>query len=94
MSSKNSNSNGIGVVGALGVAFVVLRLTDVIDWPWWLVTLPFWAGIVVLLVVLIIWLFSQLLKPKIPTVERGINIKNKSKFAQRLEEAKQKQKQK
>ena len=45
MSNSNSSSGGIGVLGLLGVAFVVLKLTDVIDWSWWLVTLPFWVGI-------------------------------------------------
>lgn len=34
---------GIGVFGLLGVAFVVLKLCNVITWSWWLVTLPFWG---------------------------------------------------
>jgi len=29
--------------GALGVAFVVLKLTHYIDWSWWWVTAPFWG---------------------------------------------------
>lgn len=36
-------SGGIGTGGLLGVAFVVLKLCHVIDWSWWLVTCPFWA---------------------------------------------------
>lgn len=36
-------SKGIGVFGLLGVAFVVLKLCNVITWSWWLVTLPFWG---------------------------------------------------
>ena len=44
MSSDNS-SGGIGVLGLLGVVFVTLKLTSVIDWSWWYVTLPFWGGI-------------------------------------------------
>jgi len=43
MSDKNT-SGGIGTVGLLGVAFVVLKLTHVIDWSWWYVTMPFWIG--------------------------------------------------
>jgi hypothetical protein len=42
--SDNKSSGGIGVVGLLGVIFVTLKLTDYIDWSWWLVTLPFWGG--------------------------------------------------
>jgi hypothetical protein len=61
MSSKSTaSSGGIGVLGLLGVAFVVLKLTGVIDWSWWWVTLPFWGGIALVLAVMlvlgIIWL--------------------------------------
>lgn len=31
MSNENSSSGGIGVLGLLGVVFVTLKLTDVID---------------------------------------------------------------
>lgn len=48
------SSNGIGVFGLLGVAFVVLKLMGVINWSWWLVTLPFWGGLVVALIVFIV----------------------------------------
>lgn len=40
MSNSNSSS-GIGVLGLLGVTFVALKLTGIIDWSWWFVTLPF-----------------------------------------------------
>lgn len=53
MSSSNSSS-GIGIIGLLGVVFVVLKLTKVIDWSWWLVTLPFWGGFAALLMFLAI----------------------------------------
>ena len=39
------------IVGLLGVVFVTLKLLGVIDWSWWLVTLPFWGGAVLVLVV-------------------------------------------
>lgn len=52
---NNSNSNSIGVLGLLGVAFVVLKLTDVIAWSWWYVTLPFWGGIVIAIVILLLF---------------------------------------
>lgn len=49
--SNSSSSGGIGVVGLLGVVFVVLKLTHVIDWSWWYVTLPFWGGLALGLVI-------------------------------------------
>ncbi len=44
MSNSSSSSGGLGVVGLLGVAFVVLKLCGVIDWSWWWVTAPFWGA--------------------------------------------------
>lgn len=53
MSDSNSSSSGGGrVLGLLGVAFVVLKLTHVIDWSWWYVTMPFWGGFALVLVVM------------------------------------------
>lgn len=58
-SSSSSSSGGIGILGLLGVLFVGLKLTGYIDWSWWLVTLPFWGGIaLVIIAVLVIMAFS------------------------------------
>lgn len=48
------SSGGIGVLGLLGVAFVVLKLMGYIHWSWWWVTLPFWGGAVFTIGVLIL----------------------------------------
>ena len=49
-------SNGIGVFGLLGVLFVGLKLCGVIDWSWWLVTLPFWCGAALFFAVILLYL--------------------------------------
>jgi hypothetical protein len=46
MDGRNSSGSGLGVLGLLGVAFVVLKLCGVIDWSWWWVTAPFWGPLV------------------------------------------------
>lgn len=38
----------------LGVLFVGLKLTGIIAWSWWWVTLPFWGGAVVVIVLFLI----------------------------------------
>lgn len=53
--NSSSSSGGIGICGLLGVAFVVLKLTHVIDWSWWWVTLPFWGGIALFLLVIMVF---------------------------------------
>lgn len=67
MSGSSSSSGGVGVLGLLGVVFVTLKLTHVIDWSWWWVTAPFWGGIALLLAIAIVagigffiaWLVSK-----------------------------------
>ena len=44
----------VGILGILGCIFVTLKLCDVITWSWWLVTLPFWGGIVLGLVIFLV----------------------------------------
>lgn len=40
--TSSSNAGGIGLGGALFLVFLVLKLTDTIDWSWWWVTAPLW----------------------------------------------------
>jgi len=50
--SSSSSSSGIGFGGLLTVAFIVLKLTKVINWSWVWVLSPLWIS--VLLVILFI----------------------------------------
>lgn len=55
-SASASASGGIGFTGLLAIAFIVLKLTGVIDWSWWWVLAPLWLGFA--LVALLIGLFA------------------------------------
>lgn len=57
-SSSSSTSSGITIAGLLGVAFVILRLCNVINWPWLWVLSPFWipaAIAIVIFLIVILW---------------------------------------
>lgn len=44
--SKNNGSSasgGITFLGILFIVFLVLKLTDYIDWSWWWVFAPIWG---------------------------------------------------
>lgn len=59
MSRGNSNnSGGVGFVGLLQVALIVLKLLDQINWSWWWVLTPTWGS--VLLVVLIVLVLTAI----------------------------------
>jgi hypothetical protein len=46
---KNSNSSkGVSVLQLLGIAFVILKLCNIINWSWWWVTLPFYFPFIIL----------------------------------------------
>lgn len=57
----NQISIGAGPVGLLGVAFVVLKLTGVINWAWLWVLAPFWIPLALGLVVGILALVLALI---------------------------------
>lgn len=63
MATNNSQSGGIGFLGLLCIVFIVLKLTNVIAWSWWLVLAPMWiplaVGLACLIVILILKLFSK-----------------------------------
>lgn len=47
---NETHSGGIGFLGLLTIAFIVLKLTDVIGWSWWWVLLPLWGPVALVLV--------------------------------------------
>ena len=47
MSEYNVNNNGNFFVSLLTVAFIVLKLTGVINWSWWWVLSPLWIGLLI-----------------------------------------------
>ena len=49
MSESNSKSSGISFAGLLFIVFLVLKLTNVINWSWWWVTAPLWGGLALFL---------------------------------------------
>ena len=51
---SQQSSSGIGVSGLLLVAFIVLKLCNVIQWSWWWVMAPLWIPLLIALVILAI----------------------------------------
>ena len=47
-----SSGGGIGLSGALGIAFIVLKLTHTIAWSWLWVLAPFWIPLAFVLIVI------------------------------------------
>ena len=62
MSNTNNtnNSKGIGFVGLLTIAFIVLRLVNVITWNWLWVLSPLWIYAIVKVILIVILMIITL----------------------------------
>jgi len=58
MSNNNSSSGGLSLTTILFLIFLVLKLTNYIDWSWWWVTSPLWISAI--LVILIVSIFLKI----------------------------------
>ena len=52
MSTNSNSSNGLGFGTVLFLIFLVLKLTNYIDWSWWWVTAPLWIPIGIIVIIL------------------------------------------
>jgi len=52
--SRESSSSGIGIGMVLFLIFMVLKLTNHIDWSWWWVTSPLWIPVLFVILFFII----------------------------------------
>jgi hypothetical protein len=50
----NKKSSGIGLPMTLFLIFLILKLTETIDWSWWWVTSPLWIPAALLISFMII----------------------------------------
>jgi len=57
MADTKGSSGGIGFVGLLTIAFIVLKLIKVISWSWLWVLSPIWILVAVLIVALVLGFF-------------------------------------
>ena len=59
MSKKSNASGGVGFVGLLTIAFIVLKLCKVISWSWWWVLSPIWIVAILVVVAIILATISN-----------------------------------
>ncbi len=67
---KQSTSNGIGILGVLGIVFITLKLVGVITWPWWVVLLPLYGPVVLGLAIGVV-IFTGIMMIKLAQTKGG-----------------------
>ena len=48
------SGGGISFAGLLTIVFIVLKLTNHIDWSWWWVLAPLWGSVILVLIIVCI----------------------------------------
>lgn len=59
--SSNVTYKGVGFIGLLQLAFIVLKLCNVIKWSWGVVLIPLWIDLGILALVLLFYLAVYLI---------------------------------
>lgn len=62
MADNNNKGAGMGVLSVLAIVFVVLKLTNNIDWSWWWVLAPVWVPFVIFIVLVVLITLGILVK--------------------------------
>lgn len=83
MANNNNSSSGMGFMSILFIVFLVLKLCKVITWSWWLVTLPLWGGLVLLMIIFVI---AAILSVTLERRLRSKTSKSLDRFRKKLKE--------
>lgn len=83
MANNNNSSSGMGFMSILFIVFLVLKLCKVITWSWWLVTLPLWGGLVLLIIIFVI---AAILSVTLERRLRNKTSKSLDRFRKKLKE--------
>ena len=57
---NNNYSSALGACRILLITFIILKLTDNIDWSWWWVTSPLWIPLVIVTLMTLLFELSDL----------------------------------
>lgn len=57
-----NNNTGIGIPGVSLIVFIVLKLCNLVDWPWWVVLSPLWLYAIIILVVILFIVAKNIIK--------------------------------
>lgn len=65
--ASTKGGGGVGFLGLLSIAFIVLKLTGVISWSWWWVLAPLWGPLALFAALFVLILLGKICE----TVNKG-----------------------
>jgi hypothetical protein len=84
--AKNNSGKGLSLPGVLFIIFLILKLTENIDWSWWWVTSPLWIPVCLFLGVFLLFFVFILIALVFGVSIEDIKLKSKeisSKYRQK-----------
>ena len=62
---KDSKAGGgIGIAGVVQVVFIILKLTKLVNWKWWVVLMPTWIWIGLIAIALTVFGICKYIEDK------------------------------
>ena len=58
--NNSSSSGGMGILSWLQVIFIVLKVLNLIDWPWLKVFIPTWIGLGLFVILIILLVITEM----------------------------------
>lgn len=55
----NDEKHSLGILDVLQIIFIVLKLTNLINWSWWAVLIPLWIDLAMIVLAIIIYLIDK-----------------------------------
>jgi hypothetical protein len=56
---NTNNATGIGILDVVLIIFIILKLVGVITWPWWVVLIPLWASLILIVIIIIVFIICE-----------------------------------
>ena len=63
-SEGTSSNTSITFLGLLQLAFIILKVSNVINWSWWAVFIPLWLELILILLIILLSLIIYILSEK------------------------------
>jgi hypothetical protein len=57
--NKTNYTSSLTFLDVLCLVFIVLKLTHVINWSWWIVLAPIWGSLLLVIVIILILCFKR-----------------------------------
>ena len=56
MNNNKTSNSGVSLLGVVQIVFIILKLAGLISWSWWIVLVPLWVSLFLLLIAVLVLL--------------------------------------